>query len=435
MRDYRVVFCLTFRIYYCRTQQEPASERAGFTATMDDWRLVEESKVFGALGDAVRSLTKVPDHYLKEDLAKIGASDKFDNTTVFYGPDESGAYYQISHRRKQNWKLRHNCSAEVRVQQPARLANQSLQNSTRGAASISASSRQRRPFPAAASISATNAPEQSLPAAAVVDPASPHRVELEAGAAMEADLRAIAEGAPGEASALVTSSTLFQLVSCLEPRCLDMGRGKRPHNSPNHDSWATRLVLWRIDGPSSGPVDMSHTVKLISQDGHKCLDIGRGGGTYSDAGHNSWATVFSCRPLDGSTQIRYGVPLAFFSGPSADCRRLDIGCASSGHQHDSWATKFNLVPSIWSGLDEPVRVLLSLSLRHSHNHNHTHSLSLVLVVMMKSKELECKISHARSLILSLCATHIQGAVVSVCAPLISKDMWFCKCTYHSRDSI
>ena len=113
-----------------RAADATASKRELISATMNDWRLVEESKQFGTLGDAVRSLTQVPAHYLKEDLAKIGASDNFDNTKLCYGPDENGTHYQITHHRKQNWKLRHDCSAEVRVQQPARVANQSLQKST-----------------------------------------------------------------------------------------------------------------------------------------------------------------------------------------------------------------------------------------------------------------------------------------------------------------
>ena len=89
------------------------------TADAPDWQLVETSVLFksGCLGDAVASLTSLPQKYLSEDLALLSASDDHDNAAVSYGPDSRGFMYHVQHRRKKNWKLQHDCQAFVRRRQ------------------------------------------------------------------------------------------------------------------------------------------------------------------------------------------------------------------------------------------------------------------------------------------------------------------------------
>eukprot|EP00658_Telonema_sp_P-2_P056772 TRINITY_DN45223_c0_g1_i1.p1 TRINITY_DN45223_c0_g1~~TRINITY_DN45223_c0_g1_i1.p1 ORF type:complete len:264 (-),score=27.62 TRINITY_DN45223_c0_g1_i1:46-837(-) len=76
-------------------------------------RVVQTSQVqqSGTLGEAVGSLSAAPQEYLQQDLAAIRSSDKWDNSTLEYGPDEKGIVWQISHHRSLNWWLQHDCQA------------------------------------------------------------------------------------------------------------------------------------------------------------------------------------------------------------------------------------------------------------------------------------------------------------------------------------
>merc|ERR1712232_1529295 len=42
----------------------------------------------------------------------------------------------------------------------------------------------------------------------------------------------------------------------------------------SHESWATRLIIKRLDGPNKGPVQTDHVVGIFSEDGQKRLDVG-----------------------------------------------------------------------------------------------------------------------------------------------------------------
>ena len=75
-------------------------------------RVVKEtSEVTGRLGDAVSSLTLVPQQYLDKDKKCIHESDRFDNAVTSYGPDEDGHEYCIVHSRTLSAGLRHTCQA------------------------------------------------------------------------------------------------------------------------------------------------------------------------------------------------------------------------------------------------------------------------------------------------------------------------------------
>jgi hypothetical protein len=127
-------------------------------------------------------------------------------------------------------------------------------------------------------------------------------------------------------------------------KCLDIGRRAKPSAAAGHESWSTKLFFERADGPSTGEVKSSHQVKLISEDGTKCLDIGQGGGAHSEADHCSWATLFSVRSLDGTSQLRYGTPVGVFSTHDPSIR-LDISNTSNDRAHNSWATQFQIAPA------------------------------------------------------------------------------------------
>ena len=140
---------------------------------------------------------------------------------------------------------------------------------------------------------------------------------------------------------LVTPQTPIQLVaSCEANRCLDISEGHQPHTLKDHDSWTTRLKFQRVRAVSEGPVQLGHQVRLMSEDGCKCLDIDLNGGAYSRDDPKTWATTFFIKPLDGSSEVCYGQPVGLFSTESDV--RLDIGCASSAAGHTSWATNFQV---------------------------------------------------------------------------------------------
>ncbi len=127
---------------------------------------------------------------------------------------------------------------------------------------------------------------------------------------------------------------------------LDIGTRATKENVPaSHNSWATRLRISRLDGPNQGPVYDNHLVGIFSEDGRYRLDIGtRATKENVPADHRSWATVLVIQRLDGpsSGEIRYGDLVGFFS---EDGRfRLDIGTRAMKENvpasHESWATQF-----------------------------------------------------------------------------------------------
>ena len=62
------------------------------------WKEIEKSPMSSRLGDAVRSLKKLPLKYMQEDL-KLLVGDAYDNAPATFGPDNDGMWYRIDHKR------------------------------------------------------------------------------------------------------------------------------------------------------------------------------------------------------------------------------------------------------------------------------------------------------------------------------------------------
>lgn len=126
-------------------------------------------------------------------------------------------------------------------------------------------------------------------------------------------------------------NSVYKLLLNGDP-CLtvDVGRGPNPHADRDHDSYGTRLRFRRLDGESSGVVHVSHVFKIINEDGSKCLDVLSHGEAVSEASHDSWATRFFVRPLNGNRTIMYEENVGIFTvegdpkGENAQSRRIDI---------------------------------------------------------------------------------------------------------------
>jgi hypothetical protein len=90
----------------------PTATAATFSLSHWDWSATrpkwstELSRVFGTLGDAVRSLTSVPSGIVARDLKAINESSENDNATLIY--HEAGTTYRITHYRERSW-LWHKC--------------------------------------------------------------------------------------------------------------------------------------------------------------------------------------------------------------------------------------------------------------------------------------------------------------------------------------
>ncbi|MHC5053441.1 MAG: ETX/MTX2 family pore-forming toxin [Planctomycetota bacterium] len=129
---------------------------------------------------------------------------------------------------------------------------------------------------------------------------------------------------------------------------LDIGTRAAKKNTPaNHDTWATRLVIKRLDGESSGAVSDYDVVGLFSEDGKFRLDIGTGAmKKNTPADHESWATRLLIRRLDGesSGDVCYGHVVGVFSEDGK--YRLDIGTGAvkknAAADHDTWATRLRI---------------------------------------------------------------------------------------------
>ena len=131
---------------------------------------------------------------------------------------------------------------------------------------------------------------------------------------------------------------------------LDIGVASfRRNTAGTHDSWATRLVLRRLDGANKGDVMEGHVFGIFSEDGRKRLDLGCASiEEQRDVRHESWATRLRIRPLkedtDATRPLQYNEVVGVFSDDGRSYR-LDIGSAACKEQHaehDSWATRLRL---------------------------------------------------------------------------------------------
>lgn len=163
-------------------------------------------------------------------------------------------------------------------------------------------------------------------------------------------LLAIAATATARAQEFISYGQPVGVFSATEYVRLDIGlRAVKAEVPGTHESWATRLYIRRLDGPSAGPVLSNHLVGIFSEDGRVRLDIGtRAMKENVPASHRSWATVLYIRRLDGPNygQVRYGDLVGFFS---QDGRvRLDIGSWAMLEEvpayHESWATQLVIRP-------------------------------------------------------------------------------------------
>jgi len=148
-------------------------------------------------------------------------------------------------------------------------------------------------------------------------------------------------------------------VECLQPvgvfsaekgKRLDIGWASLVHECPEDiDTSSTRLRLRRLDGPTEGAVWSDHTVGIFSDEGHLRLDIGSDSVQKEcEAEHESWATRLLIKKLegDGDRDLCYGDLVGIFSETGG--RRLDISDASMKQNtpadHESWATRFSIRP-------------------------------------------------------------------------------------------
>ena len=126
---------------------------------------------------------------------------------------------------------------------------------------------------------------------------------------------------------------------------LDIGTRMMKQSIPaTHDSWATRLIIKRLDGPNTGPVLQDHVIGIFGMNGQHRLDIGtRSMKEVVPASHESWATRLRIVPLSrvGTGPIQYNEVVGIFSEDKK--WRLDIGTAavkeSVSASHESWATR------------------------------------------------------------------------------------------------
>ena len=129
---------------------------------------------------------------------------------------------------------------------------------------------------------------------------------------------------------------------------LDLGTRAVKENVPaSHDSWATRLVIRRLDGPSQGPVSPDHVVGIFTENGDFRLDLGTAAMKENvPASHDSWATRLRIVRLNGLSlgPLLYGETVGVFT---EDGRvRLDLGTRAMKKNipasHDSWATRLRI---------------------------------------------------------------------------------------------
>ena len=156
--------------------------------------------------------------------------------------------------------------------------------------------------------------------------------------------------APAEAQQAVQLNEIVGIFSENGQFRLDIGTDAVKQNVPaTHDSWATRLIIRRLDGPSRGPVHNSDVIGIFSEDGRFRLDIGTDAVKRNiPASHESWATRLRIVRLSGPNvgPVTYEDVVGIFSEDAKF--RLDIGTDAMKKNvpadHDSWATRLRITP-------------------------------------------------------------------------------------------
>jgi hypothetical protein len=155
---------------------------------------------------------------------------------------------------------------------------------------------------------------------------------------------------PARAQAVVQLNEVVGIFSENGQFRLDIGTDAVKQNVlASHDSWATRLIIRRLDGQSTGPVRSNHVVGIFSENGQYRLDIGTDAMKQNvAASHESWATRLKILQLNSSTlgPVMYEDVVGIFSEDGK--YRLDIGTDAMKQNvaasHDSWATRLKIAP-------------------------------------------------------------------------------------------
>ena len=134
---------------------------------------------------------------------------------------------------------------------------------------------------------------------------------------------------------------------------LDIGtKAMKKKQKWNHNSWATRLQIKRLDGPSEGDVEDTHVIGVFTEGGTCRLDIGRGSmKDYAKATHlvsatrlHIWPHTENCLPSKNGERLQYGDIIGIFD-QNGDYR-LDLGkdCVPKPcpDNRDSWATRLRI---------------------------------------------------------------------------------------------
>ena len=133
------------------------------------------------------------------------------------------------------------------------------------------------------------------------------------------------------APAFLRSDVEVKILSENAKTRLDIGcASMRSEVDASHESWATRLYIRRLDGPSTGPVCEGHLIGIFSEHHNKRLDIGHASVKEQHAGHESWATRLFIRPVGHRangppTVLSYGQLVGIFSQDGR--KRFDVGGA------------------------------------------------------------------------------------------------------------
>jgi hypothetical protein len=146
----------------------------------------------------------------------------------------------------------------------------------------------------------------------------------------------------------INGSTVVGIFASNGDYRLDIGTMAMKKNTPaSHNSWATRLILKRLDGPSKGNVSPGDIVGVFSENLSYRLDIGNAATKENvPASHNSWATRLKIIKLNGNINgpLKYGDVVGIYSEDQK--YRLDIGEAATKKNtpasHNSWATRLKV---------------------------------------------------------------------------------------------
>ncbi len=150
---------------------------------------------------------------------------------------------------------------------------------------------------------------------------------------------------PAEAQQVVQFNEVVGIYSENGQFRLDIGTDAVKQNvSASHESWATRLIIRRLNGPSRGPVHDNDVIGIFSEDGRFRLDIGTDAAKKNvPASHQSWATRLRIVRLGGPNvgPVTYEEVVGIFSEDAKF--RLDIGTDAMkknvAADHNSWATR------------------------------------------------------------------------------------------------